>query len=132
MIVQQLAALSRNSKKTSKVVSGAIKLQTVLSSFGNASLPSNTHSTRFGLYSEFQYSKSGRMVGIKTLDYLLDKNRITCGHSMDGERNFNIFYQLLAGKFYSFIHFKLFVKDYPLKKENLSFYQLKHPVHTCT
>ena len=96
--VQQLVAVSKNAKKNSKVLNGAIKLESVLHAFGHAAAQSSSDSSRYGLYSEYQYSASGRMIGVKTLDYLLEKHRVTKGHSLqDNERNFHIFYQLLGG-----------------------------------
>lgn len=97
-IIKQLVALSTNSKKNSKVLTGAVKMQTILQAFGHAQVSDSGNSSRYALYTEFQFSRSGRMVGIKTLDYLLEKNRITSLHSCpEGERNFNIFYQLIGG-----------------------------------
>lgn len=91
-------ALSTNAKKNSKVLTGAVKMQTILQAFGHAQIANSDNSSRYALYSEYQFSSSGRMVGIKTLDYMLEKNRITCLQSFpDGERNFNIFYQLISG-----------------------------------
>lgn len=74
-------------------------MESVLQAFGHAALGRDSvSSSRYGLYSEYQYSANGRMVGIKTLDYLFEKNRITGSAAFgDGERNFNIFYQLLSG-----------------------------------
>ena len=98
LLVQQLVALSRNTKKSSKVLTGAVKMESILHAFGHAHTPQSHNSSRYGLYSEYQFSANGRMVGIKTLDYLLEKNRITSAQSLgEGERNYNIFYQLLAG-----------------------------------
>ena len=74
-------------------------MQTILQSFGHAQVFNSVNSSRFALYSEYQFSRSGRMVGVKTLDYLLEKSRVTSYQSLpDGERNFNIFYQVIGGK----------------------------------
>ena len=81
------------------MLTGAIKMQSVLQSFGTAKTSVSENSSRFSLYSEYQFSRYGRMVGIKTLDYILEKKRITDLHSFpEGERNFNIFYQVIHGK----------------------------------
>lgn len=78
-------------------------MQTILQSFAHAQIPNSDHSSRYALYSEYQFSRSGRMVGIKTLDYMLEKSRVTSLQSFgEGERNFNIFYQLLGGILYCF------------------------------
>jgi chitin synthase len=91
-------ALSSNTKKNSKVLTGAVKMQSILQSFGHAQISNSANSSRYALYTEYQFSRSGRMVGIKTLDYLLEKSRVTSLQSLpDGERNFNIFYQLIGG-----------------------------------
>ncbi|KAJ3187299.1 hypothetical protein HDU85_006587 [Gaertneriomyces sp. JEL0708] len=95
LFVRQLIALSRNAKKKSKVHSGVMKTETVLDAFGTARTATNPHSSRFGRYTEFQYDDRGKMVGAKMLDYLLEKNRVS--HMPADERNFNIFYYLLAG-----------------------------------
>jgi chitin synthase len=100
-----LVHLSKNSKKNSKILTGAVKMENILQAFGHASVQGSQNSSRYGLYSEYQFSASGRMLGVKTIDYLLEKDRITAAYEMaEGERNFHIFYQLIAGKI------KLFLK----------------------
>eukprot|EP00842_Homolaphlyctis_polyrhiza_P005775 jgi/Hompol1/6199/HPOL_001018-RA len=95
---QQLIDLSRNGKKKSRVLSGAAKLEFALDAFGCAKTPFGHNTLCFGRYSEYQYASTGRMVGVKLLDYALDKARVSASFALDdGERNFNIFYQLLAG-----------------------------------
>ncbi|EGF82537.1 hypothetical protein BATDEDRAFT_34502 [Batrachochytrium dendrobatidis JAM81] len=95
---QQLVDLSKNGKKKSRVLSGAVKMEYALDSFGMAKSPHAVDAACYGRYTEYQYSSTGRMVGVKLLDYTLDTARVTAGSSMDdGERTFNIFYQLLAG-----------------------------------
>jgi chitin synthase len=72
-----------------------IKSESVLEAFGNARTADNNNSSRFGRYVEYQYSENGKLVGSKLLDYMLEKSRV-CNMPDDG-RNFNVFYQLLAG-----------------------------------
>ncbi|KND03454.1 uncharacterized protein SPPG_00937 [Spizellomyces punctatus DAOM BR117] len=95
LLVRQLIALSRNAKKKSKVHSGVMKTETVLDAFGTARTLTNPNSSRFGRYTEYQYDERGKMVGAKMLDYLLEKSRVS--HTPAEERNFHIFYYLLAG-----------------------------------
>ncbi|KAJ3039984.1 hypothetical protein HDV00_011539 [Rhizophlyctis rosea] len=95
LLVRQLCALGRTSKKKSKAHSGVIKSETVLEAFGNARTASNPNSSRFGRYTEYQFDGRGKLVGAKMLDYLLEKSRIT--QMPTNERNFHIFYYILAG-----------------------------------
>ncbi|KAJ3168219.1 hypothetical protein HDU88_001658 [Geranomyces variabilis] len=95
LLVRQLIAISKNAKKKSKVHSGVMKTETVLDAFGTARTLLNPSSSRFGRYTEYQYDGHGRMVGAKMLDYLLEKDRVSS--TPDDERNFHIFYYLLAG-----------------------------------
>ncbi|KAJ6488481.1 glycosyltransferase family 2 protein [Mycena vitilis] len=44
---------------------------------------------------KLQFSDRGRLQGIKTLDYYLERNRVS--GAPNGERNFHIFYYLVAG-----------------------------------
>ncbi|KAI8818378.1 chitin synthase-domain-containing protein [Fimicolochytrium jonesii] len=95
LLVRQLIALSTNAKKKSKVHSGILKTETILDAFGTARTLLNPSSSRFGRYTEYQYDSHGRMVGAKMLDYLLEKDRVSATPA--DERNFHIFYYLLAG-----------------------------------
>ncbi|KAH9245253.1 hypothetical protein BASA81_017280 [Batrachochytrium salamandrivorans] len=95
---QQLVDMSNNGKKKSKILSGAVKMEYALDSFGLAKSLHAVDASCYGRYTEYQFSSTGRMVGIKLMDYALDSARVTAGSSLqEGERTFNIFYQLLAG-----------------------------------
>ena len=50
---------------------------------------------RFGKFIELQFKKTGSLVGARIETYLLEKVRLV--HQSNGERNFHIFYELLAG-----------------------------------
>lgn len=67
----------------------------ILDSFGHAQTASNSNASRFGRYSEVQFSDKGRLVGLKGLEYYLEKSRVTGASA--GERNFHAFYYLIAG-----------------------------------
>ncbi|EGF83568.1 hypothetical protein BATDEDRAFT_8502, partial [Batrachochytrium dendrobatidis JAM81] len=95
MISKHLCSLSLNATKKSRVISGVNKMETVLAAFGSASNTLNILLARFGRYTEYQYDERGKMIGVKLLDYLFDKDRVV--NIPTSERNFDIFYCLLAG-----------------------------------
>lgn len=95
LITRQLCDLSKHSAKKSKVHSAVLKVESILSSFGSAYITTNRQASRFGLYTEYQFDTAGRLVGLKLLDYLFEKSRVTS--TSPSERNFDIFYQLLVG-----------------------------------
>ncbi|POM67518.1 Myosin-like protein, partial [Phytophthora palmivora] len=107
IIMQYLARATSYRKEEGSVVdttmSGALgKLEErvlesnpLLESFGNAKTLRNDNSSRFGKFIEIQFNHHGKIVGAQILNFLLEKTRIV-SQSL-GERNYHIFYQLLAG-----------------------------------
>ena len=87
--------MSNPGKKGSKLASQLPASEFVLETFGNARTLFNPNASRFGKYTELQFSERGRLTGVKTLDYYLERNRVSAVPS--GERNFHIFYYLVAG-----------------------------------
>ncbi|KAG9288293.1 hypothetical protein G9A89_021324 [Geosiphon pyriformis] len=95
LLVKQLAALSAHQKKTSRIQNQVPFSEFILETFGNAKTLHNNNASRFGKYTELQFNERGRLIGAKTLDYLLEKNRLAS--VLSNERNFHVFYYLLAG-----------------------------------
>lgn len=88
-------SVSNPGKKGSKLSTQIPSAEFVLESFGNARTLFNPNASRFGKYTELQFTERGRLSGVKTLDYYLERSRVAGAPS--GERNFHIFYYLVAG-----------------------------------
>jgi chitin synthase len=88
-------SVSNPGKKGSKLGAQIPASEFVLESFGNARTIFNPNASRFGKYTELQFTEKGRLSGIKTIDYYLERNRVAGAPT--GERNFHIFYYLVAG-----------------------------------
>eukprot|EP00656_Telonema_subtile_P042724 TRINITY_DN4855_c0_g1_i12.p1 TRINITY_DN4855_c0_g1~~TRINITY_DN4855_c0_g1_i12.p1 ORF type:complete len:707 (-),score=167.75 TRINITY_DN4855_c0_g1_i12:1651-3771(-) len=68
----------------------------IMDAFGNACMPRNPDSSRFGkLYKIFFDRRSHLVTGATVQPYLLEKNRVCSQASW--ERNYHVFYQLLFG-----------------------------------
>jgi chitin synthase len=95
VLLRNLCDLSKQSTKKSKVHSNVLKVDTILSAFGNATTANNKDSSCFTQYTEVQFDHKGNMMGAKFIEYLLEKTRI--GKSLDGGKTFHVFYYLLEG-----------------------------------
>uniref|UniRef100_A0AAV2JSU9 Myosin motor domain-containing protein n=1 Tax=Knipowitschia caucasica TaxID=637954 RepID=A0AAV2JSU9_KNICA len=101
LILGFLSAMSQHSQelasrdRTSHVEAALLESSPIMEAFGNAKTVYNNNSSRFGKFVQLHFSQKGNIQGGRIVDYLLEKNRVV--RQNPGERNYHIFYALLAG-----------------------------------
>uniref|UniRef100_H3CR28 Myosin VIIBb n=1 Tax=Tetraodon nigroviridis TaxID=99883 RepID=H3CR28_TETNG len=94
LILRYLAAVSSEMSKR-RVERLVLESNPILEAFGNAKTTRNDNSSRFGKYLEIFFNEEGVIEGARMEQYLLEKSRVC--HQALGERNYHIFYCMLAG-----------------------------------
>ncbi|KAM9265187.1 unconventional myosin-Ia [Morus bassanus] len=95
LVMSYVAAVCSKGEEVDKVKEQLLQSNPVLEAFGNAKTVRNDNSSRFGKYMDVEFDFKGEPMGGVISNYLLEKSRIV--RHVKGERNFHIFYQLLAG-----------------------------------
>lgn len=99
-VISYLAGIASQRSLTLKNSGGGLEEQIlqanpILEAFGNAQTVRNDNSSRFGKFIRIHFSDEGHITGANINWFLLEKSRVATQTSK--ERNYHVFYQLLAG-----------------------------------
>uniref|UniRef100_A0A8D3AG11 Unconventional myosin-X-like n=1 Tax=Scophthalmus maximus TaxID=52904 RepID=A0A8D3AG11_SCOMX len=101
LLLKFLSVMSQNSagtplsERTTRVEQALIQSSPIMEAFGNAKTVYNNNSSRFGKFIQLHFSQNGNIHGVSNKRSSLSKNRVV--RQNPGERNYHIFYALLAG-----------------------------------
>ena len=99
LVLQYLAEVSGRTtgkaKQEESLEQQILKSNPIMEAFGNAKTTRNNNSSRFGKWTEIVFNSTGSIVGGSIINYLLEKSRIP--FQAQEERNYHVFYQILAG-----------------------------------
>uniref|UniRef100_A0A3Q2P7Q5 Myosin X, like 1 n=1 Tax=Fundulus heteroclitus TaxID=8078 RepID=A0A3Q2P7Q5_FUNHE len=102
LLLQFLSVMSQNSvgtpqsERTTHVEQAIVQSSPIMEAFGNAKTVYNNNSSRFGKFIQLHFSECGNIHGGCVIDCILTRfNRVV--RQNPGERNYHIFYALLAG-----------------------------------
>uniref|UniRef100_A0A669PQJ1 Myosin X n=1 Tax=Phasianus colchicus TaxID=9054 RepID=A0A669PQJ1_PHACC len=99
LLLKFLSAMSQTSlgapasEKSTHVEEAILESSPILEAFGNAKTVYNNNSSRFGKFIQLHFSQHGHIQGGRVTDCIL----FFVVHQNPGERNYHIFYALLAG-----------------------------------